>query len=116
MTNEQTEKKQPKTVVNEFYAPCRKKRDAVPDEEGEVICPYFIRDRGQGIVYCECANFHFPDKLARREYVFHFCGHPTGYKDCPIKQAMDHFYDRKYALPGAAPAVGTGKTGAAVKK
>ena len=60
------------------------------------ICPYYQRDRGQGRVYCECARFRFPDKEARREIVYTFCAHHVGYKMCPIKMAMDHFYERKY--------------------
>ncbi len=60
------------------------------------ICPYFMRDRGKGIVYCECAKFKFPDKGARREIVYRFCAHPEGYKACMIKQALDHYYERKY--------------------
>ena len=60
------------------------------------ICPYFKKDRGKGLVNCEGATFRFPDRLARREYVYRFCAHPQGYKDCPLKIAMDHFYERKY--------------------
>ena len=65
-------------------------------EQG-AICPYYQRDRGLGRVYCECARFHFPDRGAQREIVYTYCAHPSGYKLCPIKQAMDHFYERKYA-------------------
>jgi hypothetical protein len=61
------------------------------------ICPYFKRDRGGGVVVCESARFRFPDKLSRREIVYRFCGHPDGYKLCPLKQALDHYYERKYA-------------------
>ena len=60
------------------------------------ICPYYIRDRGRGVVYCECAKFRFPDKQARRDIVYTFCAHPEGYKKCPLKQMMDGFYERKY--------------------
>lgn len=60
------------------------------------MCPYFQRERGAGLVYCECAKFRFPDKLARREIVYRFCAHPENYKACVIKQTMDHFYERKY--------------------
>ena len=63
----------------------------------EGICPYFMRDRGKGVVYCECAKFKFPDKGSRREIVYRFCAHPEGYKACMIKQALDHYYERKYA-------------------
>ena len=64
----------------------------------EGICPYYIRDRGNGMVYCECARFRFPDKLARREIVYGFCAHPENYKKCALKQAMDHYYERKYSM------------------
>ena len=70
----------------------------VGEEEIHVgVCPYFKKDRGKGHINCEGANFRFPDRLARREYVYRFCAHPTGYKECPLKIAMDHFYERKYA-------------------
>lgn len=65
-------------------------------EPREGICPYFQRDRGKGVVYCECAKFKFPDKVSRREIVYRFCAHPEGYKACMIKQALDHYYERKY--------------------
>ena len=64
-------------------------------EQG-AVCPYYQRDRGEGRVYCECARFRFPDKETRREIVYAFCAHPEGYKRCALKQAMDHFYERKY--------------------
>lgn len=81
---------------NKMYHHAPAKRD-----EAEVcvgICPYFLRDRGKGMVYCECARFRFPDKLARREIVYSFCAHPDNYKKCVLKQAMDHFYERKFTL------------------
>ena len=61
------------------------------------ICPYYKKERGGGQMNCEGATFRFPDRLARREYVYGFCAHPEGYKMCPLKVAMDHFYERKYA-------------------
>ena len=66
------------------------------EEAPEGVCPYFIRDRGRGVIYSECARFHFPDKLARREIVYTYCAHPSGYRQCVLKQAMDGFYRRKY--------------------
>ena len=60
------------------------------------ICPYFQRDRGRGLVYCECARFRFPDKEARREIVYKLCAHPDDYKKCVLKQMLDHYYERKY--------------------
>lgn len=60
------------------------------------ICPYYIRDRSNGVVYCECARFRFPDKQSRREIVYRYCAHPEGYKSCMLKNALDHYYERKY--------------------
>ncbi len=67
------------------------------EENREGLCPYYLRDRGGGVIYCECARFHFPDRKARREIVYTFCAHPDGYKRCVLKQAMDHYYERKYS-------------------
>ncbi len=73
-----------------------------PPEDLHVgICPYYVRDRGKGLVYCECARFRFPDAGARREIVYKFCAHPTGYKNCMLKQSLDHYYERKYAHEAA---------------
>lgn len=62
----------------------------------EGVCPYYMRDRGRGHIYCEGAVFRFPDIKARREYVYAYCAHPTGYGRCPLKQVMDHFYERRF--------------------
>lgn len=72
-----------------------KKRDECPEVQMG-ICPYYLRDRGRGLVYCECARFQFPDKESRREILYRYCAHPEGYKACMIKQALDHHYERKY--------------------
>ncbi len=48
------------------------------------------------MIYCAGARVHFPDKLARREIVYTYCAHPSGYRQCVLKQAMDGFYRRKY--------------------
>ncbi len=61
------------------------------------ICPFYRQDRGDGRLSCEGANFHFPDKEARREYVYRLCAHPEGYKSCPLQEALEHYYERKYA-------------------
>ena len=72
-------------------------QEAAAEETQVGICPYFKKDRGKGRLSCEGAVLRFPDVLARREYVYRFCAHPEGYKDCPLKITMDHFYERKYA-------------------
>ena len=80
-------------------APRRPGRPPKVVEEVDIhvgICPYYNRERGQGVVYCEAARLKFPDRDARREIVYRFCAHPDGYKACMLKQALDHFYERKY--------------------
>ena len=62
------------------------------------VCPYFQREREHGVMYCECAKFRFPDKQVRRDIVYSFCAHPENYRACAIKQAMDHYYERKYSM------------------
>ncbi len=61
------------------------------------ICPFYRQDRGCGKLSCEGANFRFPDVEARREFVYRFCAHPEGYKDCPLRIMLEHYYERKYA-------------------
>ena len=61
------------------------------------ICPYYKKELGHGRLRCEAGNLSLPDKLARREFVYRFCAHPDGYKDCQLKGVMDHYYERKYA-------------------
>ena len=72
-----------------------------PLNEISYICPYFSNDKGNGRVYCECATFKFPDAVARREFCYKFCGHPTDYKNCPIYEVMErYYYERKYGENG----------------
>ncbi len=82
-------------VVREDMAAAVEETEAEETKVG--ICPYFKKDRGKGRLSCEGAVLRFPDVLARREYVYRFCAHPEGYKDCPLKMTMDHYYERKYA-------------------
>ena len=61
------------------------------------ICPYIKDIQGCNKTVCECAEFTFPDKISRREVLYRYCGHPTGWKDCTFKAVLDGYYDRKYA-------------------
>ena len=71
----------------------------------EGVCPYYQRDRGHGHIYCEGTVFRFPDIRARREFVYAYCAHPAGFGQCPLKQVMDHYYERKFDRPeGRVPA------------
>lgn len=63
----------------------------------EAICPYFKKTPDDKRIVCECAKFKFPDIIARRELLYGFCAHPTGYNNCLLKQTMDkYYYERKY--------------------
>lgn len=81
------------------HTPAPKKRSTREEssESREGICPYFARERSHGVVTCECARLKFPDRDSRREIVYRYCAHPEGYKACMLKQALDHYYERKYA-------------------
>lgn len=60
------------------------------------ICPYLKDARSSEINVCECAKFTFPDKVARREVLYGYCGHPTEWKNCMFKKVLDGYYERKY--------------------
>ena len=61
-------------------------------------CPYLKCIKESNSVCCECANFKFPDKYARRDVLYGFCAHPANYKSCTFKQVMDkYYYERKYS-------------------
>ncbi len=72
------------------------------------MCPYLKDARSMERTICECARFTFPDKLTRREILYGFCGHPSAWRQCPLKLAMDHHYDRKYGLESEKPRSGSG--------
>ena len=76
--------------------PQRESRSLEENESREGICPYFVRERSPDVVSCECARLKFPDRVSRREIVYRYCAHPEGYKACMLKQALDHYYERKY--------------------
>ena len=62
------------------------------------MCPYLKDARSMERTICECARFTFPDKSTRREVLYGMCGHPTAWRACPFKLAMDNHYDRKYSI------------------
>ena len=64
------------------------------------MCPYLKDARSMERTICECARFTFPDKISRREVLYGMCGHPSAWRACPFKLAMDHHYDRKYSPEG----------------
>ena len=77
----------------------RKPHPHVAENEQEIrvgYCPYFGRERSSWVVTCEGACLKFPDREARREVLYRYCAHPEGYKACMLKQALDHYYERKY--------------------
>lgn len=66
------------------------------------MCPYLKDARSCERTICECARFTFPDKIARRDILYKYCGHPTGWRECMFKAVMDGYYDRKYSADDAA--------------
>lgn len=60
------------------------------------MCPYLKEAKSVERTVCECARFTFPDKMTRREILYGYCGHPTAWGSCPLKVAMDNFYERKF--------------------
>lgn len=56
-------------------------------------CPFYRYEKNH-IVYCEYADLHPPDKKARAEIVYAYCGHPDNYKQCPFYKAMINYYER----------------------
>lgn len=61
------------------------------------MCPYLKDAKTVERTVCECARFTFPDKMARREILYGYCGHPDAWMRCPLKVAMDNYYERKYS-------------------
>ncbi len=61
------------------------------------MCPYLKDARNLERTVCECARFTFPDKISRRDILYKYCGHPTGWKQCAFKSVMDGYYERIYS-------------------
>ena len=59
-------------------------------------CPYINEVGKEKRIVCEGMKFAFPDKQAKREIIYGYCAHPTGWRECPFKKMMDNFYERKY--------------------
>ena len=72
------------------------------NQDHEGICPFFIRDRGLNCskkycVTCEGCSFKFPDNITRREFLYRFCAHPDGYKNCTMYKVLCDYYNRLYS-------------------
>lgn len=61
------------------------------------MCPYLKDARSSERTICECAKFTFPDRIVRRKILYGYCGHPTAWRSCPFKTALDGYYERKYS-------------------
>ena len=59
------------------------------------MCPYYQYEK-RGITYCECGELHFPDQRTRRDIVYAYCAHPSAFHRCPVKCALDGYYERSY--------------------
>lgn len=58
-------------------------------------CPYYQYEKA-GVTYCECAKLKFPDKEARRGFLYAYCAHPRDFERCPFKTVMDGYYERRF--------------------
>lgn len=65
------------------------------------MCPYLKDAKSVERTVCECARFTFPDRIIRREILYGYCGHPTAWKECPFKRALDNYYERKFSYDEA---------------
>ena len=98
MSGKAPAKRRDKKVLSEKDLAEKEAMEQARREENAVlgICPFFKQDRGGGRLSCEGANIRFPDKEARREFVYRLCAHPEGYKTCPMQMTLEHYYERKY--------------------
>ncbi len=64
------------------------------------VCPYLKNIKDANTTVCECARFTFPDREAKRDVLYRYCGHTDAWKECPFKMVMDKYYDRKYSADG----------------
>ena len=86
-----------KRLTEKGISDSRQTYQTVKEENVAVgICPFFLQDRGNGRVSCEGASLKFPDRETRREFVYRLCAHPDGYKECRMRLALEHYYERKY--------------------
>ena len=44
---------------------------------------------------CEGGTLEYTDRYARRDYVYRYCAHPTGWKGCTVAQNLEKQYERK---------------------
>ncbi|MBQ7357416.1 MAG: hypothetical protein IJW65_01630 [Clostridia bacterium] len=68
------------------------------------MCPYLKNTKKSDGAVCECATFRFPDKQARRDVLYGYCGHPDAWRGCMFKVVMDSYYERKFASEAVPPA------------
>ena len=61
-----------------------------------VYCPFYRREE-RGVISCEYGTLRPPDKMARDEIIFNYCASMEGFKKCPFRLALEHYYARKYA-------------------
>ncbi len=74
------------------------------------MCPYLKDARSCEKTVCECAEFTFPDRISRREVIYKYCGHPTGWRVCMLKAVMDGYYERRYSAEACSEDAVTGET------
>ena len=86
----------PKALLSDKAKEYFKNGDCAEESSAVGICPFFKQEKCNGRLHCEGGHILFPDKMARREFVYRFCAHPAGYLDCPLRVMLENYYERKY--------------------
>ena len=76
--------------IGEIYIMNQIRRAVVSKE-----CPYFATEKKDSITG-ECGKIKFYDKQHKRDFVYVYCAHPTGYNKCTMKCLLDKYYERKF--------------------
>ncbi|MBQ3021936.1 MAG: hypothetical protein IJD91_01235 [Clostridia bacterium] len=59
----------------------------------EMCCPYFsyeiVKNDARVGVKCKGATIRFPNKEARRMFVYPYCGSVKGFNECPVYKFLE---------------------------
>ena len=65
------------------------------DHNYGAYCPFYSRERN-GNLECEAGKIKFPDKTARREFIYTYCASSSNYENCTLCRMLMTYYERKY--------------------
>ena len=73
--------------------PRKKKKAKRNTAQALPLCPYFKREE-RGYAYCELCRFKFGDAKERRDVIYRFCAHPTGFTECQFYTIISDYWER----------------------